>query len=169
MVLSRRAKRDDVSSANSVVLSMERKTMKVGWSALAVGLGVMCMAGSVSAKTVKSSASDRKDVSITVYNQNFGLVREVRDLKLGTGRVELEFGDVASRIQPQTVHIKALGGGGLSVLEQNYRYDLLAPRKLLEKFVGKKINVYRYNQRTGKETKHPAKLLSVASVNRCSK
>jgi len=66
-----------------------------------------------------SSADDRKAVSITVYNQNFGLVREVRELpSLGSGKVELEFRDVAANIQPQTVSIKAVGAGaGFSVLE----------------------------------------------------
>ncbi|HEX7452997.1 MAG TPA: hypothetical protein VF294_11960, partial [Polyangiaceae bacterium] len=53
-----------------------------------------------------STEQDRKQVSITVYNQNFGLVREVRELsQLGAGKVELEFRDVAANIQPETVHI----------------------------------------------------------------
>ena len=33
--------------------------------------------------------------------------------------------------------IEPLGGANLRVLEQNYRYDLLSPEKLLEKYVGK--------------------------------
>ncbi len=115
------------------------------------------------ARPAKSSASDRKDVSITVYNQNFGLVREVRELNLGTGRVALEFADVASRLQPQTVHIKSLAGKkSLQVLEQNYRYDLLSASKLLEKYVGKNIRIYRFNKKLGREESYGAKLLSVA-------
>ncbi len=94
-----------------------------------------------------STADDRKTVSITVYNQNFGLVREVRELPaLGSGKVELEFRDVAANIQPETVSIKSVGaGGGLSVLEQNYRYDLLTPQTLLEKYVGKQVKVVSYS------------------------
>jgi len=111
-----------------------------------------------------SSADDRKQVSITVYNQNFGLVREVRELpKLGAGKVELEFRDVAANIQPETVHIKSLGAGaGLSVLEQNYRYDLLTPQTLLEKYVGKRVRAYRYHEKIGKEDVVDADLLSAA-------
>jgi len=111
-----------------------------------------------------STAEDRKQVSITVYNQNFGLVREVRELpKLGSGKVELEFRDVAANIQPETVHIKALGAGGaLNVLEQNYRYDLLTPQTLLEKYVGKKVRAYRYHEKTGTEDVVDAELLSTA-------
>ena len=48
---------------------------------------------------------DHEDVA-----KHFGLVREVRDLDVGTGRVSLELRDVASRIQPETVSIKSLGG-----------------------------------------------------------
>ncbi len=40
---------------------------------------------------------------------------------------------VARSIQPETVHIRSLAGEGrLRVLEQNYKYDLLNPQKLLE-------------------------------------
>src|SRR5882724_3536245 len=88
-----------------------------------------------------STEADRKTISLTVYNQNFGVVREVRELPaLGTGQVALEFRDVAANIQPETVAIKSLSApGSISVLEQNYRYDLLTPQTLLEKYVGKKI------------------------------
>ncbi|HTQ04076.1 MAG TPA: DUF4139 domain-containing protein [Polyangiaceae bacterium] len=107
-----------------------------------------------------SGDADRKQVSITVYNQGFGLVRETRELAdLGTGRVALEFRDVASTIQPETVAVK---GPGLRVLEQNYRYDLLTPEKLLEKYVGRNVRAYRYHEATGKEDVVDAKLLSVA-------
>lgn len=113
-------------------------------------------------RTFPSTAGERHAVSITVYNQNFGLVREVRDLSLGTGRVALEFRDVAAEIQPETVHVRSLDGGdALVVLEQNYLYDLLNPQKLLEKYVGRTIKVYRHNERTGRDEEHEAEVLSV--------
>jgi hypothetical protein len=108
----------------------------------------------------KSTVAERRDVSITVYNGDFGLVREVRTLDLGTGRVSLEFRDVSSQIEPQTVHVKTSGDENLRVLEQNYRYDLLSPEKLLEKYEGKKIKVYRYNKETGKDEELEAEVLS---------
>src|SRR5512143_2823156 len=111
-----------------------------------------------------SHADARKSVAVTVYNDGFGLVREVRDVELGVGRVSLEFRDVSSQIEPNTVHIKALGDDGskaLSVLEQNYRYDLLSPQKLLSKYVGKSIKLYRYNKTTGKDEEIDAEVLSV--------
>ena len=87
----------------------------------------------------------------------------MRELALGVGKVALEFRDVAANIQPETVAIKSLTApGAVSVLEQNYRYDLLTPQTLLEKFVGKKIRTYRYHEATGKEEAADAELLSVA-------
>ena len=52
----------------------------------------------------RSTAADRESVAITVYNQNFGLVREVRSIDLARGPIALEYRDVASSIQPETVH-----------------------------------------------------------------
>lgn len=108
----------------------------------------------------QSTGADRRQVTITVYNQNFGLVREVRDVTLVRGRTVLEFRDVASEIQPETVHLRALRGG-LHVLEQNYQYDLLNPQKLLEKYVGRTVRVYRYNEQTGRDEPVAAEVLSV--------
>lgn len=48
--------------------------------------------------------------------------------------------DVASQINPVTVHIKSLTTPNkLTVREQNYKHDLLNPQKLLDKFVGKTV------------------------------
>ena len=113
-------------------------------------------------KSATSSAKQREKVAITVYNQNFGLVREIRKLELGDGKVSLEYRDVSAHIQPETVHIKSLDGDDLlTVMEQNYRYDLLSPQKLLEKYVDKKIKVYRYNEKLGREEMKEAKVLAV--------
>ena len=57
---------------------------------------------------LKSTAQQRTDVTITVYNQNFGLVREIRDIDLANGRVALEFRDVSGQIRykprPSSLH-----------------------------------------------------------------
>jgi hypothetical protein len=112
-----------------------------------------------------SEGTDRRALSLTVYNSDFGLVREVRQLgALPKGRVALEYRDVASTIQPETVTIQSLAKtGGLRVLEQNYRYDLLTPETLLDKYVGRNVRAYRYHEATGREDVTEAKLLSVAN------
>jgi hypothetical protein len=115
--------------------------------------------GPASAKA--STAADRESVGITVYNSNFGLVREIRNVALGRGRIELEYRDVSSQIEAETVHIRSMDApSAFGVLEQNYRYDLLTPQKLLEKFEGKKVKVYRWNEATGRDEAFDAEVLS---------
>jgi hypothetical protein len=81
-------------------------------------------------------------MSVTVYNGNLGLVRDVREIQLPVGIHEVQFADVASQIDPATVHLKSLGDpAGVRILEQNYEYDLLSPQKLLDKYVGKKVKL----------------------------
>ena len=43
----------------------------------------------------------------------------------------------------ETVHVRSLDRGSFSLLEQNYRYDLLSPETLLQKYVGKTVRIYR--------------------------
>ncbi|HEV8341621.1 MAG TPA: DUF4139 domain-containing protein [Candidatus Binatia bacterium] len=103
----------------------------------------------------------QKGVSLTVYNQNLGLVKDSREIYLGNGVQEIRFMDVASQINPTTVHLKSLTDSqGLRILEQNYEYDLLNPQKLLDKYVGKKIKILDKNYYTGEEKIVEATLLS---------
>ena len=109
---------------------------------------------------VRSSAEERADLGVTVYSDGFGLVRETRTLPLAKGKSELEFAGVAETIQPETVQIHALGNANLKVLEQNYRYDLLSPEKLLEKYVGKNVRVLRWSEIKGRDEERDATVLS---------
>jgi hypothetical protein len=146
---------------------MTRRTTLVAIGALgALSLGGFATIASAQQRPAqitqaRSTSGEREEVGITVYNQNFGLVREVRNVDLSAGRTALEFRDVSEQIEPETVAIKSLGGT-LHVLEQNYRYDLLSPQKLLEKYVGRKVKVYRWNEHTGRDDAYDAEVLSVA-------
>jgi hypothetical protein len=95
-------------------------------------------------QNISTGLSDQESVAVTVYNSDIGLIKDIRQLALPAGLTELRFGEVAAKIMPQTVHIKSLTHPSqLQVLEQNYEYDLLTPRKLLDKFVGKEIMVLK--------------------------
>jgi hypothetical protein len=75
-----------------------------------------------------TTSNDRTDLAVTVYNSNIALVRDVRQVSLPTGTFALKFEDVAASINPTTVHFRSLGEPAkLTVLEQNYEYDLLDP------------------------------------------
>lgn len=129
---------------------------------LLILLVVVLVASSLHAGTVNSTAADRKDVSVTIYNMNVGLVREVRELSLPAGRVSLEFRDVASEINAKSVRVEALKGlKGFTVLEQNYEFDLMSPEKLMEKYVGRGIELVVKHPQTGEETAFEAELLSM--------
>jgi hypothetical protein len=118
-----------------------------GTVGLVASLGVILLGATTSpAATAPARTTvtqdQQKDVAITVYNGNLGLVRDTRELSIGPGTHEVRFMDVAAQIDPTTVHLKSLrDAAGLHVLEQNYEYDLLSPQKLLDKFVGKKVKL----------------------------
>jgi hypothetical protein len=115
-------------------------------------------AGDARAALARSAVTrdDQKEMSITIYNGNLGLVKDVRELQLPAGTHEVKFTDVASQIDPTTVHLKSLTDPtGVRILEQNYEYDLLNPQKLLDKYVGKKVKLM-----TGDGTLVDAVLLS---------
>ena len=118
------------------------------------------------AAPLTSTLKDQQDVAITIYNSNMGLVKDTRLIDLKPGVHELKFMDVAGKIDPTTVHIKSMiNGSSLNVLEQNYEYDLLSPQKLLEKFVGQKVQLATINPETKKEEIVEATLLSTQGGN----
>lgn len=112
------------------------------------------------AAPVVSTVADQTGLALTIYNQNLGLVKDRRDIRLGPGGGELRFMDVAAQIIPASVSIAPLSGGEIRVLEQNYEYDLLSPQKLMDKYVGKEVKLYQKNPQTEREEVVTATLLS---------
>jgi hypothetical protein len=97
-----------------------------------------------------TTEKDQTDIAVTVYNSNIALVRDTRQIRLSSGVFPLRFEDVAASINPATVHFRSLTDDTkLSVVEQNYEYDLLDPQKLLQKYVGKEVTVVRGEQDAG--------------------
>jgi hypothetical protein len=109
---------------------------------------------SATAPDQSTSLNDQTDLAVTVYNSNIALVRDVRQLTLPVGAFRLKFMDIAATVNPATVHFRSLTEPErLSVIEQNYEYDLLEPAKLLHKYVGKEVTLVRAYQDNG-TTKH---------------
>src|SRR6266699_6535142 len=91
-----------------------------------------------------TTLADQSDLAITVYNSSLALIRDVRQLSLASGESGLRFMDIAASINPAAVHFRSMTEPSkLSVLEQNYEYDLLDPNKLLQKFVGREVTLVR--------------------------
>ena len=97
------------------------------------------------------------DVAVTIYNNGQSLVQDDRRLRVTAGRNRIEFPDVSARIRPETV---TLSGPGLSIVEQNFDFDLLTPDKLMDKAVGQTITLVRTNPATGAEKTERAKVLA---------
>ncbi len=109
----------------------------------------------------QTTLDDQTDVAITVYNNSLALVRDRRDVALAEGEVKLTFMDVAQMIKPETVSIRSLSNpGGIRILEQNYEFDLISPSKLMEKFVGKEVQLRSFSSESTFTTE-AATLLSV--------
>ncbi len=98
------------------------------------------------APTVLAAAKSELDmgpgVGITIYNANFGVVKERRLLDLKKGVDTLKFTGVASAIDATSVHFTSLTDPkGVQILEQNYEFDLVSADKILKKYLDKKINL----------------------------
>ncbi len=109
-----------------------------------------------------TTADDQTELSVTVYNSDIALVRDVRRLQLARGMSDLHFMDIAATVNPATVHFRSLTEpSAVSVLEQNYEYDLLEPDKLLRKYVGRDVTLVRTRaDGSGREDTVTARLLS---------
>lgn len=103
-------------------------------------------------------AQDNQRLALTIYNSDLALIEDVRSIDFAAGRSRLEFKDVSARIRPETVTLTAQGIG---ILEQNFDFDLLTPEKMMEKAVGKQVQIVRINPGNGNEVTETATVLSV--------
>jgi len=86
------------------------------------------------------SVTGPKAVQLTVYNGGFALVRDTRGITLKDGVNSIEVADVAAKIDPTSVLFKTLTApNSVSILEQNYQYDLISPDNILNKSVGQRV------------------------------
>jgi hypothetical protein len=99
-------------------------------------------------------------VAVTIYNDSLALIKEVRRIPFERGANSIALRDVSAKMRPETASLRALGGGSLRLIEQNFDFDLLTPQKLLEKYVGRSVTVIRTNPATGAETREPAEVLA---------
>src|SRR5213593_527650 len=132
-------------------------SMKKRLMALTLALALVLSTGPLAAAApVSVTRDDQREVMVTIYNGNLGLVKDLREARLPAGMSKVQFMDVAALIDPTAVHMKSLTDAlRLKILEQNYEYDLLTSQKLMEKYVGRKVRLYQ-----GDGPFHEATLLS---------
>jgi hypothetical protein len=120
------------------------------WHLSAIALGLLA--------ALPGAAADNQRLALTIYNDDLALVQDVRALHFAAGRSRLEFKDVSASIRPETVTLSAAGVG---IVEQNFDFDLLTPEKMMEKAVGREVQIVRTNPGNGAEVTETATVLSV--------
>jgi hypothetical protein len=109
----------------------------------------------------RSTLADQTAVAITIYNNDLALVKDHRKIELMHGVSSLAFRDVSAKMRPETALLRSLAEvGSVSVLEQNFDFDLLTPQSLLNKYVGQTVNVVRTHPQSGLETSEKATVLA---------
>jgi hypothetical protein len=112
---------------------------------IVLALIALCLLAALPSAAQRVGPTERME--ITVYNQDFGLVKDTRTVDLAEGRSTVSVADVAALIDPTSVHFKSITDpAGVGILEQNYQFDLVDRQKLMEKYLGREITIVRYNQ-----------------------
>ena len=133
---------------------MKRTAVLIGMVLL---MAMQCLAAPTAGKP--------SSVQLTIYNQNFALVKEERGMTLNKGINLIPVQDVAATIEASSVAFKSLTDpDSVVVREQNYQYDLINPNTILNKSVGKKVKVRRFED--GKMQEVEGILLSSAENGR---
>jgi hypothetical protein len=79
--------------------------------------------------------------SLTIYNQNFAVVREQLPLDLKAGENQININDITMHLEPDSVILRdPTGKHAVQVLEQNYRADPVSELLLLSLYEGKTID-----------------------------
>jgi hypothetical protein len=104
------------------------------------------------------AADEPSQPSLTVYNQNFAVVRQELPLDLKAGVNNVRVTDITMHLEPDSVILRdPTGKHPLQVLEQNYRADPISESLLLSLFEGKTIDFLV--QRENKQEIVPGKII----------
>ncbi len=125
------------------------------------------------AQQIVTSAGPEK-VSVTVYRaplrgsdtaidrddpEGYALITETRTVTLPAGRTTIRFEGVAGNIFPESAIIGGLAQG---VREKNLDADLLSPRSLYDRALGRRVIIRRTNKASGKVSEEQATIRSSA-------
>ena len=101
--------------------------------------------------------------AITVYNENFGVVRDTVSLDLKAGLSDVSYSGVTAQLEPESVILRdPTGKVALSVVEQSYRGDPVDQARLLQMFEGQTIRFLKVVD--GKEVIESGKIIRAPSV-----
>ncbi len=79
--------------------------------------------------------------SLTIYNQNFAVIRQEIALDLKSGPNQINVNDITMHLEPDSVILRDPSGKhAVNVLEQNYRADPVSQISLLSLYEGRTID-----------------------------
>jgi hypothetical protein len=80
------------------------------------------------------------DPAITIYNQNFAVIRETLPLDLKAGNNTVRFSGATAHVEPDSVILRDPAGRQVvRVVEQNYRNDPVSQERLLNLYEGRTV------------------------------
>jgi hypothetical protein len=87
------------------------------------------------------SAAAFSQTQLTIYNQNFAVVKERRPFDLKQGENEVRVADLTAHLEPDSVVLRDVAHpGSIRILEQNYEGDPLSEALLLRKSEGQTLD-----------------------------
>ena len=100
--------------------------------------------------------------ALTIYNQNFAVVRDTVPLDLQTGANTVRYAGTTAQVEPDSVILRdPAGRHSLQILEQNYRNDPVSQELLLSLFEGKTIEFENLRLKDNTQTREiiPGKIV----------
>ena len=100
--------------------------------------------------------------ALTIYNQNFAVVRDTVPLDLKAGANAVRYAGATSQVEPDSVILRDPAGKySLQILEQNYRNDPVSEPLLLSLFEGKTIDFEKTRMKDNTEVREliPGKIV----------
>jgi hypothetical protein len=99
--------------------------------------------------SVATGSGDQTEIAITIYNDGTGLIKDTRTIDMHEGLVDLIFMDVASTIDPTSVHfVSNTNPEAIQVMEQNYEYDLVSTQALYQRNIDNQVTIRTEDGRT---------------------
>ena len=120
--------------------------------------GTIISGNATASEQILLKNTDNK-LTLSIYNKDLALIKDLRSAELNAGRTEVVFDGVAQQIQPETAMIY---GQNLKVLEQNYSYNVITYENMVDKSVGQEVTTVRKNPQTGENIFEKAFLIGSA-------
>jgi len=93
------------------------------------------------AQGTAGASSTTGKIALTIYNQDFAVIRTPVELNLQAGTTEVSETNVTAQVEPDSVVLRDVSGKRpIRILEQNYDGSLRVQSQMLAKFEGKTID-----------------------------